>query len=171
MNTNAQDPKKKSQLIHLLREGVAVVQMVLFKELRNRLSQKLSDKDTAYQSLLTGAIVNEIFTTHNPEKKFQTFRQDNLAIIEQELLRLHQNLPHLRPSLTDALRVQTLCDQQEGSSNSKTLLNAEELGILIQDRELPLPSTFMTRIRRLGEQHGLTVAPVQITEEDDTLIH
>ncbi len=171
MDSNSQNTQKKSQLITSLREGVAVVQMVFFKELRSQLSQKYPDKKTSYHSMLTGAIVNELFATQNPEAKFHLFRQENLGVIEQELIDLGKNLPEFRPNLTDALRVQTLCDQQEGGESSNVLLNAEELGILIKDRELPLPSTFMTRIRMLGEQHGLTIAPVQITEEDDTIIH
>ncbi len=171
MDINSTTSQNKSQLIVTLREGVAVVQMILYKELRSHLVQKFPKQDTTYHSLLTGAIVNELFATQNPEEKFHNFRTENLAIIEQELLSLSQNLPALRPSLTDALRVQTLCDHQEGGDSSKTLRNAEELGILIQERELPMPSIFMTRIRTLGEEHGLTIAPVQITQEEDNIIH
>ncbi len=172
MTTPPSTPNKNSQLIITLREGVGVVQMILFKELRSHLSQQFPEKDVAYHSLMTGAIINELFDSRNPEEKFEKFRQKNLAIIEQELLGLAQNFPVLRPILTDALRVQTLCDSQEGNDNSKSLIYAEELGILISGRELPLPSTFMTRIRSLGEQYGLTIPPVQITpEEDNSIIH
>ncbi len=147
-----------------------MVQMIFFKELRTLLTKRFPEKDSSYHSLLAGAILNELFDSHNPEEKFQTFRKNNLAIIEQQLLNLNEDLPSLRPSLTDALRVQTLCDNQEGHDSSKILLTAEELGVLMTDRELPLPSTFMTRIRTLGELHGLTVAPLQITPEDDSSI-
>ncbi len=172
MTTPPSTPNKNSQLIITLREGVGVLQMILFKELRSHLSQQFPDKDVTYHSMLTGAIINELFDSQNPEEKFQKFRKENLAVIEQELLGLAQNLPALRPILTDALRVQTLCDHQEGNDNSKCLVYAEELGILISERELPLPSTFMTRIRSIGEQYGLTIPPVQITpEEDNSIIH
>ena len=72
--------------------------------------------------------------------------------------------------ITDALRIQVLCDNQEGEDSAVILQQAEEFGFLVKDREIPLPSTFMTLIRRLGEEHGLTVAPAQVNTEDDSLI-
>lgn len=167
MKTPQPEQPKISALIPALREGVSLIQMVFFKELRERLRLKYSDKESTYHSMLTGAILNELFGTQNPEKKFQQFRQENLAVIEQELMDVSREHETLRPFLTDALRVQTLCDQQEGTDSSSTLLRAEELGILIHERDLPLPSIFMTRVRSLGEKYGLTLAPVQISKEDD----
>ena len=106
----------------------------------------------------------------NPEEKFQKFNQDNRATIEQELIGFAANFPALLHRLTDALRIQVLCDSQEGEDSAAVLEQAAKLGILIKDREIPLPSTFMTLIRQLGEEHGLTIAPVQINAEDDSLI-
>ena len=51
-------------------------------------------------------------------------------------------------------------------------LTAEALGVLLKDRDLPLPSSFMTLVRGLGEQYQLVVAPVEISpEEDQSLLH
>ncbi len=162
----------KSELIAILREGVAVVQMVLFKELRSLFSTKHQDKDHINRSMLVGAIINKLFGTENPEAKFKKFNSKYHALIEQELLSIPEQLPQLRINITDALRVQTLCDNQEGEAETHILQQAEDLGILVKGREIPLPSTFMTLIRKLGEDHGLTVAPAQINSEDDSsLVH
>ena len=166
------DTHNKSQLLTILQEGVGLIQMILFKELRILLGKKHAGRDIIYLSMLAGAITNELFGAHNTEEKFRIFREENGALIEQELLGLAQDLPYLRSNITDALRIQTLCDHQGGYDSSANLTRAEELGILMKDREIPLPSTFMTMIRMLGEQHGLIIPPVLITpEEDRTVLH
>ena len=167
-----QTTEKKSKLIGALREGVALVQMVFFKEIKAVLEEKHPDKDLSSHLMLAGAITNELFGTPNPEDKFVAFRQENRELIEQEMSGLAESLPHLRNSLTDALRVQTLCDNQDGVEDPGVLQTAEALGVLVTERNLPLPSSFMTLVRGLGEQYQLVVAPVQITpEEDQSLLH
>jgi hypothetical protein len=165
MNPNT--PEKNSQLLTILQEGVGLVQMILFKELRALLGRKYSDRDIIYLSMLAGAITNEVFGSLNPEEKFRIFKDENNALIEQELFGLAHELPTLRPNITDALRIQTLCDSRMGNDSAANLTRANELGILEREREIPLPSTFMTMVRELGEQHGLIIPPVLITPEDD----
>jgi hypothetical protein len=162
--------RQQSQLIDVLREGISVIQMILFKELRIFFAKKYPEKDSQDRSMLCGAIINKLFGAENPEEKFKTFNRHNHAVIEQELLGFADHFQHLLPDITDALRVQTLCDHQEGVPSAEVLQQAEGLGILVVDRDIPLPSTFMTGVRGLGEQHGLTIAPVRITPEQDTLI-
>lgn len=161
---------KQSELINVLREGIAVVQMVIFKELRSSFAAKYPEREVSDRAMLVGAVINKLYGTENPEEKFQKFNQKNQAVIEQELIGFPKNYPKLLNRITDSLRIQVLCDSQEGEDSTAVLEQASEFGILIQDREIPLPSTFMTLIRRLGEEHGLTVAPVQINAEDDSLI-
>lgn len=164
--------QKKSQLIHALREGVGLIQMILFKEVRNHLEKKISVMDSGNLSLLAGSITNEVFGTPNPEERFARFRKENWGAIEQELLGLKDHLGQFCDPLTDALRVQTLCDHQEGTDNSTTLIKAKEIGILNEDREIPLPSVFMTTVREIGQTYNLITAPVQISPDDDkSLIH
>jgi hypothetical protein len=160
-------PEKNSQLLTILQEGVGLVQMILFKELRTLLGKKYSGRDIIYLSMLAGAITNEVFGSMNPEEKFRVFRQENKALIEQELFGLAYELPALRPNITDALRIQTLCNSRMGNDSATHLTRADELGILEREKEIPLPSTFMTMVRELGEQHGLIIPPVLITPEDD----
>lgn len=165
-------PEKQSQLIAVLREGVSVVQMILFKEMRKRIADNYPDRDTPFLAMLTGTLVNEVFGSPNMEDRFVEFRKVNRAIIEQDLLAIREHHAQLLPALTDALRILSLCDNQEGMDSSHILTRANELGILLVDRPVPLPSTFMTLVRGLGGQHGLIIAPVQITpEEDQSTIH
>lgn len=167
----AESSQRKSALIQVLREGIGVVQMVIFKELRTSFVKKYPERDITSRSMLVGAIINKIYGMENPEAKFQQFNQQNRAAIEQELIDLPHNHPELLNSITDALRIQVLCDNQEGEDSTAILQQAEEFGFLVKDREIPLPSTFMTLIRKLGEEHGLTIAPVQVNTEDDSLMH
>ena len=167
-----QPVQNQSKLIGALREGVALVEMVFFKEVKGLLEKKYPDKDLSSHLMLAGAITNELFGTPNPEEKFVAFRRENREVIEEEMGGLAENLPHLRNALTDALRVQALCDKQEGVEDPGVLQASEALGILVKDRNLPLPSAFMTLVRGLGEQYQLVVAPVKISpEEDQSLLH
>ncbi len=165
--------ESRSQLIPVLREGLSVIQMILFKEIRQGLACKYPSREPAFLSMLAGAVTNELFGSPNPEEKFVRFRQGNRGIIEQELLGIQTEKPELRAPLTDALRVQALCDSQEGiGEDTVALIRADELGILIRDRDIPLPSTFMTMVRELGKQHNLIVPPAQIsTEQDRQMLH
>ncbi len=160
----------ESRLIPVLREGICVVQMVLFKELRSLLTRKYPDRDSLSIAMLTGAITNELFGTLNLEEKFQDFRRQNRAEIEQELLGLAQEFPALTAPLTDALRMLALCDLQEekdSDNNTRLLTQAADIGLLIPERELPLPSTFMAMARSLGDAHHLIIAPAETHQDDD----
>lgn len=164
--------KEPSKLIPVLREGVSVIQMIFFKETRTHLQLTHPDKDPKTLSLLAGAITNELFGTPNPEPPFTRFLDEQRATIEQEMLGLSTHLPHLRHYLTDALRIQALCDNQEGLPQSNGLIIADKLGILIKDREIPLPSNFMTMVREIGAQHQLIIPPLQISsEENNGIVH
>lgn len=165
-----ENSEKQSQLVKALRQGISLVQMVLFKELRDLFAEKLPQRDATDRAMLTGAVINKVFGMENPEERFQKFNQENHALIEQEMLGLAEHFPQLTKNITDALRVQVLCDSREGQDSTRVLQQAETYGFLLKDRETPLPSNFMTVVRRLGEKHGLTVAPQQIRSEDDGLL-
>lgn len=163
---------KNSQLVHSLREAVGLIQMIVFKEIRANLEKSRKNMDRTELSMLSGSITNEVFGTPNPEEKFTTFRENNWGTIEQELMSIKESCSFLCRHITDALRIQTLCDSQQGEDSSSTLVKAKQYGYLLEEREVPLPSTFMTIVRELGKEHGLVVPPVQVTpEEDQSLIH
>lgn len=168
----SETPEKNSQLLNALREGIGVIQMVLFKELRAKLDDKNPECDKVHLSMLAGSITNEIFGTQNREEKFARFRTENLGSIEQELLSLRENHPAICQHVTDALRIQTLCDHQDGVDSASTLVRAKENGFLLEDRDIPLPSSFMTTVRELGQQHNLIIPPLEISpEQDDSMVH
>jgi hypothetical protein len=163
---------KKSQLLSSLREGVSIVQMVLYKEVRTMLMAKRPELDKEHLVMLAGSIVNEVFGTENPAEKFVRFCQENWGDIEQELLSIKKDFASLCPLLTDALRIQTLCDHQEGDDSSATLVRAKHLDFLTEERDIPLPSSFMTAVRELGKMHSLLAPPIEITpEQDDSIVH
>jgi hypothetical protein len=118
-------PAKQSELIAVLRSAVGVVQMVLFKELRDSFSTKYQEMEPSFRLMLAGSVTNVIFGTDNPEARFVQFRHTNRGLIEQELLSIQEDLKELCASLTDALRIQTLCDHQEGNDTSEILLLAK----------------------------------------------
>ena len=168
----AETIRNNFQLLAALLEAVGVVQMVVFKEIRSCLVKKNPDAEVSRLSALAGAITNELFGTQNPESKFVRFRAENLGDIEQELLAMKEELPQLCADITDALRIQTLCDHQEGHDSSQTLVRAKELGLLLEDRDVPLPSSFMMLARALGEKHHIIIPPVRINpEEVSTMVH
>ena len=163
---------KNSRLLAALREAVELVQMVVFKEIRANLAKKKTGAESSSLASLAGAVTNEIFGTQNPEDKFVRFRAKHLGDIEQELLAIKDELPQLCPDITDALRIQTLCDHQEGNDSSHTLVQAKEFGFLLEEREVPLPSSFMLLARTLGEKHAIIIAPAQFSpEQDSTTVH
>jgi hypothetical protein len=143
------------KLIPALREGVEVVKMILFRELKPYLSEKYADRGADFAGKLSGAVINELFGTPNPAETFAAFADEHQGVIRDELAQLSAQFEKLRIPLTDALRMQFLCDSQENIDSIATLSRADQLGILITEREIPLPATFMNLIRTLGSRFDL----------------
>ena len=147
----------ENRLIPILREGIHVIKMVLFKTLRDGLAERHPRRERIFINQLAGAVINDLFGTPNRDEPFLSFGIANRALIEMELAGLAGDYPELRAPLSDALRVQFLCDSREGLDNPALLTRADALGILIRDREVPLPDTFMNMARFLGEEHQMTL--------------
>lgn len=152
--------KLDNRVIPVMREAVAMVQMVLFRELKEKLAEKYAHWEPDAYGRLIGCIVNDIFGTPAPEEEAVQFARRHIDTVEEELRALAGNVQDLLPYLTDALRMQTLCDREEGRNTLPTLLRARALGVLQEERTVPLPSTFMILIRQLGTRHGL-LEPMQ----------
>ncbi len=146
----------ENRLIPILREGIHVIKMVLFKTVRNGLAERHPHQERSFINQLTGAVINEIFCTPNHEEPFLSFTITNRPLIDEGMKRIADDFPELRIPLTDALRVQFLCDSQEGLDNPTMLTQARDLGILIVERDIPLPDHFMTLARSLGEGSQVT---------------
>ena len=145
----------ESRLIPIMREGVEVIKMIFFRKLKTYLSGKYPDWQTADINKLSGAIINDLFGTPNPERSFSAFAEEYKGRIQEEMNNIATEFEEMRIPLSDALRVQFLCDHQEGMDSSASLFRAEELDILLLDREVPLPAHFMSMVRRLGSVFGL----------------
>ena len=144
-----------SKVIPVMREAVATVQLILFGQLKEKLAGKYSSWLPQKFKRLVGCIVNDLFGTPAQDKESQEFARKHIEVVEEELRAMAENLPEMVASLTDTLRMQTLCDHEEGVNSLPTLLRAREVGLLEVDRSVPLPSTFMIAVRKLGETHGL----------------
>jgi len=149
----------ESRLVPVLRQGVAVVQMVFFKRLKEYLGEKYPGQEAMFINNLAGAVVNDIFGTPNEEKPFLLFAEENGAPIEKTLKDIPLKLVDMMVPLTDALRVQVLCDHQEGIDSFPILARANELKILLVPREIPMPSNFITLVRALGNKHDILMPP------------
>ena len=160
----SRDVEFEDRLVPVLREAVNVVKMIFFKNLKSRLEQQHPAQAPAYIGRLSGAVLNELFGTPSTEEPFKRFAADNRPAIDAALQDIAASFENLRIPLTDALRTQFLCDSREGIDSRSVLSQARELGVLIVDRETPLPRTFMNQARRLGVAYNLLV-PFEIPEE------
>lgn len=157
----------ESKLVPVLREAVTVIKAVFFKRLKANLMREYPRQNSVYLNRLSGAVVNELFGTPNTDPVFTEFSTENHGRILAELNTLASALSDLQGPLTDALRVQFLCDNLEGIDSGPALIRAEGLGILLVDREVPLPKTFMNLVRRVGVAHSL-LKPSAFADEDET---
>lgn len=141
-----------NRLLPVLREAVAGVQLVLFAALKKEYAKRY---DLAVARRLAGCVVNDLFASPAADPEAVRFAGEQRDLVAAELQRLPATCSALLPHLTDALRMQVLCDHQQGRNSLSTLLRAQALGILQEERPLPLPSTFMLAVRQLGVEHGL----------------
>ncbi|MBN2283852.1 MAG: hypothetical protein JXO48_08170 [Deltaproteobacteria bacterium] len=160
--------ERDSKLVPILRQGVAVVQMVFFKRLKDHLGDHYPGREAAFIHMLAGAIINDIFGTPNREEPFASFIIENRDIVGESLRRIPLELVDMMVPLTDALRVQVLCDGQEGIDSSSILVRANELKILLVPREIPLPARFIRMVRRLGNHYDI-ILPPEIGEPNSTV--
>ena len=149
------DEQLDSRVIPVMREAVATVQLALFGELKEKLSGKYGDWPPQEYQCLVGCIVNDVFGTPAQDTDSLHFARQHLELVEKELREIAANIPALLPHLTDALRMQTLCDHEEEINSLPTLLRARAVGLLLEERNIPMPSTFMIAVRKLGAEYGL----------------
>ncbi|MBV5317946.1 MAG: hypothetical protein JZU50_09045 [Desulfobulbaceae bacterium] len=144
-----------SKLIPVMREAVITVQMILFKALRETVHDRYVDQVEPYHTYLAGAVINNLFGTQPMDEAVAGFAASNRELCERELRELSGRCGHLMPVLTDALRMKIICDNQEGVHSMPSLLMAKALGLLQEERALPLPSTFMLQVRKMASEYGL----------------
>ncbi|MDD2463794.1 MAG: hypothetical protein PHI97_07320 [Desulfobulbus sp.] len=153
--TTENKPMVDNKVVPVMREAVTTVQMILFKVLRQSVHDRYVDQPDTYHTQLAGAVMNNLFGTQPLDAEMIAFAGGNRELVERELRDLKDSVGDLIPIITDALRMKTICDNQEGIHSIGSLLMAKALGILQEERELPLPSTFMLQVRLLASTHGL----------------
>ncbi len=140
----------EGKLIPILRQGIDIIKMVLFKELKPHLEKSYPRMTSKDITRLSGAVVNTIFGIQNPETRFVEFANQHHRRIKREVDAFADNFNHLQIPLTDALRVQYLCDRHEGIDSQAVLEKARRLKLLIDDRDIPLPGAFLSLVRTFG---------------------
>jgi hypothetical protein len=148
-------PEFDSKIVPVMHEAIVMVQMVLYRRLKEDVHARYQDWSDEDKIRLAGAVVNNLFGTEAADPAVNEFARGHRELIEQELRELKDRVGDLVPHLTDALRMQTICDNHEGVHSIPCLLMARELGLLDEERVLPMPSTFMIAVRRLGAEYGL----------------
>lgn len=145
----------ENKLIPVMREAITAVQMILFKVLKESVHNRYADQIEPFPTQLAGAVMNNLFGTQPLDDSVAVFAAANRQLVERELHELAVSCQSLVPLLTDALRMKTICDNQEGIHSIPSLLMARALGILQEERPLPLPSTFMMQVRKVASEYGL----------------
>ena len=160
MTENTEAPKEfDSKLLPILREAVEVVRMILFKELKDYFLAVHPDQAGDAGRLAAG-VLNELFGVVNPDPSYADFVARNSVVIEQAIASFPSRFEKLLIPLTDTLRMQFLCDSREGlDENTDFLARAKERGLLLDDREMPMPNHFLELIRRIGAAYGLVLPP------------
>lgn len=153
-NKNESGERLDSKVIPVMREAVVTVQLVLFGQLKEKLAEQYEGWNSEEFRRLVGCIVNDLFGTSPADKESIEFARIHLDVIEKELWKIAENVPDLLPFLTDALRMQALCDHEEGVNSLPTLLRARAVGVLQEERTIPMPSTFMLAVRQLGSKYN-----------------
>lgn len=159
----------ESRLVPIMREGVDVIKMIFFGRLQAYLNSKYADRNRQSINQLAGAIINDLFATPNLQEPFAGFVEQNRACIVEETRLLATVFPELCGPLTDALRVQFLCDSREGIDRTAMLNHARDLNVLVLDRDLPLPKPFLEMVRTLGS--GLRILEPKNPVDHDTTMH
>ena len=147
------------KFIPSLREGVEVVKMIFFKNLKSHLADKYPGEENRYYGMLAGALLNRLFGIENTNGKFVDFVRQNEERITKEYEELGESFPELRILLTDALRIHFLCNHQEGlvEGNEEILAKARDCGVLLTERDVPLPKGFMELVYQVGKSYGLII--------------
>jgi hypothetical protein len=151
-------PEFDPKIVPVMREAIVMGQMIMYQRLKEDVQTRYQDWPDQEKIRLAGGVVNNLFGTVAADPKVNAFVREHRELVEQELRELKTRVSDLIPYLTDALRMQTICDNHEGIHSIPCLLMAKELELLDEERVLPMPSTFMIAVRKIGSEYGLVEA-------------
>jgi hypothetical protein len=150
----------QSQLVPVLREGIDIVKIFTYKTIKEYFNNHFENIAQGDCNKLSGIILNIIFGTPNTNEEIKKTQGQYNDEIQQVINELPGILGDFCNTITDALRIQILCDGYNNIDSTPILEQAEQLKILQKDRELPLPNTFIVSVRELGAENQL-LAPMQ----------
>ena len=160
MTENKEAPQEfDSKLLPILREAVDVVKMILFKELKDHFVATCPEQANDAGRLAAG-VLNDFFGVVNPDSAYGEFLVQNRAVLDQTIADFPTRFEKLLIPLTDTLRMQFLCDSREGiAEDTDFLTSAKERGLLLEERDMPMPNSYLEIVRRLGAAYGLVLPP------------
>ncbi|MFP4474300.1 MAG: hypothetical protein ACLFOY_02005 [Desulfatibacillaceae bacterium] len=149
--------EKHIEHVPRMREGVAVVRRILYVRLEAYLAQKHPEKTPGYVRDLAHAVCNDLFGPDNAGNGRDGFAEENAPAIEEEAVRVGVLFNDLRILLTDALRVSVLCDWWEGRDSRSILEHARQLGVIVSERDMPRPASFVELAGRMAGIYGVAL--------------
>ena len=72
----------QGDLVPTLRQGIDIIKMVLFKELKPHVEKHYPQLAAAETGLLTGAVINNLFGIEDMEKSVESFTAANQHLID-----------------------------------------------------------------------------------------
>jgi hypothetical protein len=149
----------ESKLLPILRQGVAVIQMILYKKVRDHLSHRHPYRLQEDINKLSAAVINDVFGLENTKEPFKSFAENNRDWIDEVIENIPEEMADVMGPVTDALRITVLCDSQEGRDTSAILERAHDRRLLVVSREIPLPARFISLVRELGSANDILLPP------------
>ncbi len=149
-----------NQLVPVLREGIDIVKIITYKTVKEYFNNHAKDIDSNICIKITGIIINIVFGTPNSNVEIKKIQRQYKDEIQDAIDQLPVILGDFCDVITDALRIQILCDGHNNIDSTPILEQAAKLKILRKERELPLPNKFVELVRELGGTHNL-LTPMQ----------
>ena len=160
---------QNNRVIAPMREAVFTVWMLAHRRLVRDVVARRPELSRTDRVRLAAAALHNLFGTEPEDRAAAEFASRERPLVEAELRLLADSLGDLRPLVTDALRMHCICEEQEGRHAAACvppLLMARALGVLEEDRPLPLPSTFMSAVRVRAAVEGV-VRPMAAPDEGE----
>jgi hypothetical protein len=152
-------PVIERKIVPAIREGIELVMMIVFRSLKEKNARDFPDRDAGYHSTLAAAVLNRMFGLDNPDASFRQFAKENAGQVRDRLDSFARDFPDLSILVTDALRMQFVCNEVEKVGDKdhdiKVMEQAVEAGIFRKERDAPLPKGFMNLVHRVGVANGL----------------
>jgi hypothetical protein len=142
-------------LIDRIDSAIQLVQVATYVRLKQRYKGQFSED---FASLLSAAILNELFSSEPTNDRGFQFAKENAILIQEKLSELTKDA-RLRTIMTQTMRVRsafrTSLHIQSPEEAFKPLDKLNELGILIPGGDAPKLDLFLHLVREYCQEHGV----------------